>query len=246
MPCELPRRPRPLHHRSMPAALAAELRARILANDFTEGMQLRQESIAADYGVSRMPVREALSQLAAEGLVALQSYRGAVVTRLSIDDIREVFDLRLLIECDLLARSVPHLGSGDIEAARRYDREFNQALAAGGEALHELGELNARLHAALYAPAGRNRSMQILQTLHYQTARYVRTHMLLAGGGRRAGTEHAALIELCASGRTEDAVRCLRLHIEGAGSDLVRMLELEQARATAPAPNIVAGLEAGR
>jgi DNA-binding GntR family transcriptional regulator len=208
-------------------------------------MQLRQESIAADYGVSRMPVREALSQLAAEGLVALQSYRGAVVTRLSVDDIREVLDLRVLIECDLLARAVPHLMPGDIAAARRHDQAFNDALTAGGEALHDLGEINARLHAALYGPARRTRSMQILQSLHYQTARYVRSHMLLAGGGRRARAEHAALIDLCASGRADDAVRCLRHHIEGAGSDLVGMLDLERARAAAPAQEGAPGLEAG-
>lgn len=217
-------RPRALDHRSMPAALAAELRARILANEFAEGAQLRQETIAGEYGVSRMPVREALRQLEAEGLVVFHSYRGAVVTRLSLEDVQEVFDLRVLIECDLLDRAVPRLQAADIAAARAHSAAFDAALAAGGERLRELGEINAELHASLYARAGRPRSLRILRTLHYQTARCVRTHVLVGGGASRAGAEHGRLVELCAEGRREEAVRCLEHHIRGAGRDLVALI----------------------
>ena len=227
---------RPLARKSMPEALADDLRERVLAGELGEGRQLRQEEIAAEYGVSRMPVREALRQLEAEGLVRFHAYKGAVVTALSAEDVREVFDLRLLIEGDLLRRSLPRLTEADLEAARRHARAFDQALADGGAALRSLGELNRELHAALYAPAGRARSMAILRTLHYQAGRYVLAHVLFGGGQLRASAEHARLIELCAARDVEAAVAWLERHIRNACADLLAVVEdrsTHRARAAA-------------
>lgn len=225
-------RVRPLGHKSMAEMLADELRRRILANEFAEGTQLRQGSLAAAYGVSRMPVRDALRQLETEGLVSLVPYRGAVVTVLSLEDVREVFDLRALLECDLIARAIPRLGPADIAAARAAAAAFDAGMAEDADGGRELGEANWRLHAALYAQAGRPRSMQILQTLHYQSARYVRAHVRLARGRERASGEHAAIIERSAAGDVAAAVALLERHIRRTGQDLIGLLE---QRATRPA-----------
>jgi DNA-binding GntR family transcriptional regulator len=232
---------RPLARKSMPEALADDLRERVLAGELGEGRQLRQEEIAAEYGVSRMPVREALRQLEAEGLVRFHAYKGAVVTALSAEDVREVFDLRLLIEGDLLRRALPRLAEADLDAARRHARAFDEALAEGGAALRSLGELNRALHAALYAPAGRARSMAILRTLHYQAGRYVQAHVLFGGGQLSASAEHARLIELCAARDVEAAVAWLERHIRNACADLLAVVEhrpphrARAAAATTPA-----------
>lgn len=215
---------RALARRSMPATLAEDLRARILSGELAEGDKLRQELLAAEYDVSRMPVREALRQLEAEGLISFRSHKGAVVTALSPEDIEEVFELRRLIEVNLLRRAIPRLGEADLAAARRFAEAFDAALGAGGQDVAELGNINWKLHAALYAPAGRARSMRFLQTLHYQAERCVRQHVLLAGGQRRASAEHRRLIELCSERKTEEAAAMLTAHIEQAGRDLAGLL----------------------
>jgi DNA-binding GntR family transcriptional regulator len=85
--------------------VADALRARILSGGLPEGRQLRQETLAAELGVSRIPLREAFRRLEAEGLLTIAPHRGAVVSVLSLEEIAELFDLRAMIEPDLIARA---------------------------------------------------------------------------------------------------------------------------------------------
>src|SRR5687767_1427855 len=89
-----------------------------MAGTIPEGQQLRQEALAADLGVSRIPVREALRQLEAEGFVSIASHRGAVVSKLSLDEIAELFELRIRLECWLLGLAIPQMRDGDLEQAK--------------------------------------------------------------------------------------------------------------------------------
>ncbi len=101
--------------------------------------------------MSRIPVREALRQLEAEGLVTFSPHRGAVVSSLSLEEIDELFELRADIECDLLSRAIPRMTRSSSIARRDVLDEFEDALRAG-EATR-WGPLNWHFHAALYAPA---------------------------------------------------------------------------------------------
>ena len=96
-----------IHRQSLPEALAASLQERILNGEFKDGEPLIQEAIAEEYEVSRMPVREALRQLEASGLIVLKTHKGAVVTSIPTEQIGELFDLRALLECDILGRAIP-------------------------------------------------------------------------------------------------------------------------------------------
>src|SRR6476661_212747 len=89
------------------------LRERILSGAISGGEQLRQERLAEELGVSRVPVREALNQLEAEGLVRLVSHKGAVVTRLSLDELREAYEIRAQLETWLLRLSLADLAEPD-------------------------------------------------------------------------------------------------------------------------------------
>src|SRR5262245_49947763 len=80
-----------LAHRTLAAATAEELRRRILTGSFPAGYQLRQDALASEFGISRIPLREALLQLEAEGLIKIIPHRGAVVSELSIAEIEELF-----------------------------------------------------------------------------------------------------------------------------------------------------------
>src|SRR6185369_14858007 len=115
---------------SLTSAVADKLREEIIRGTIPEGAQLRQDAIAARYHVSRIPVREALRQLDAEGLIAIVPNRGAVVPALSPEDIEELFAIRALLEPEVLKQSIPHLTEEDLSQAeailRRYVSDLNR------------------------------------------------------------------------------------------------------------------------
>ena len=100
----------------MALAAADELRRRITNGDYPEGFQLKQDALAEDFGMSRIPIREALVQLESEGFVRILPHRGAQVSELSPAEIRELFELRALLEPRLLRLSGPRLTAEDYRA----------------------------------------------------------------------------------------------------------------------------------
>jgi hypothetical protein len=111
----------PLKHRTLSAAIVDQLRQSILDGTYPAGSQLRQDALGEAYGVSRIPVREALFQLEAEGLVRIVPQKGAIVSELSLDEINDVFDLRGIMEPRLLAQSAPHFTERDFDGDGRLD-----------------------------------------------------------------------------------------------------------------------------
>src|SRR5690606_27098441 len=212
-----------VQHRTISAAVAAELRRRILDGEVPAGSQLRQDAPAAEFAVSRIPVREALMQLEAEGLVKIQPHRGAVVPELSLAEIEELFELRLLLEPRLLAASAPHLSDGDYAGLRRILEEYSDELRA--RHISRWGELNRAFHLLLYSRAEKPRTAGIVANLLQDCDRHTRLQLSLTGGMERAEAEHAELVHLCRAGRIDDACELLRAHIENVGRALRRFLE---------------------
>lgn len=204
------------------------LRERILRGDYPEGEPLRQDALADELGVSRIPVREALRQLEAEGLVTFSPHRGAVVSSLSLDEIDELFELRAEIECDLLRRAIPKMSKEQLDRATEIVDEFQSALDAG-EATR-WGPLNWHFHAALYAPAGRNFTMNVLQKLHQHSDRYFRMQVLLAHGGARANAEHREIANAVRKKDVKLATQLMRAHILGAGQALSALLQQQRSQ----------------
>ncbi len=108
--------------------VADDLRRRILGGEFKGGTQLRQDALAKDYDVSRIPVREALLTLESEGLVEFYAHRGAFTTELSAAKIRELFDLRVLLEAYVLRHAITKLTDADLEKAEDILKKYDQAL----------------------------------------------------------------------------------------------------------------------
>jgi len=218
-----PQRPSgPIQRQTIASMTVQALRERILRGDYPDGEPLRQDALAEELGVSRIPVREALRQLEAEGLVTFSPHRGAVVSSLSLDEIEELFQLRAEIECDLLRRAIPKMTAEQLERATDVLDEFQDALEAA-EATR-WGPLNWHFHAALYAPANRSLTMGVLQKLHQHSDRYFRMHVLLAHGGGRANDEHRAIAAAAGDRDVANACRLMRAHILGAGSSLLALL----------------------
>ncbi|HWJ13798.1 MAG TPA: GntR family transcriptional regulator, partial [Gemmatimonadaceae bacterium] len=149
----------PLQRQTVASMTVEALRERILRGDYPEGEPLRQDALADELGVSRIPVREALRQLEAEGLVTFSPHRGAVVSTLSLEEIEELFELRADIECELLRRAIPNTGAEHLTRANDLLDEFDAALA--DRESERWGPLNWRFHSALYAPARRNLTMGV-------------------------------------------------------------------------------------
>jgi DNA-binding GntR family transcriptional regulator len=218
----------PIQRQTIASMTVEALRERILRGDYPEGEPLRQDALAEELGVSRIPVREALRQLEAEGLVTFSPHRGAVVSSLSLDEIDELFELRAQIECDLLSRAIPKMSKEHLDRATDVLDEFQEALEAG-EATR-WGPLNWHFHAALYAPANRQFTMGVLQKLHQHSDRYFRMQVLLAHGGAKANDEHRAITAAVAKQDVKLATQLMRAHILGAGQSLLQLLQEERGR----------------
>jgi len=218
----------PIRRQTLTSMTVDAIRERILRGHYPEGEPLRQDAIGAELGVSRIPVREALRQLEAEGLVIFNPHRGAVVSVLSLKQIGELFELRAEIEGDLIRRAVPLMKSDDHDKADEILDAYDDALREGEVALW--GALNWRFHSTLYAPAERELTMSVVSKLHRQSDRYLRMQLALTHGETRARHEHRAI---AAAARKRDAAKASRLmrdHIIGAGRTLVGFLESEQTQ----------------
>src|ERR1700733_11826383 len=114
----------PIPRRSLTSAVADKLREQIIRGEIPEGAQLRQDLIATQYHVSRIPVREALRQLDAEGLINIVPNRGAVVPKLSSNDVEELFAIRALLEPEVLKHSIPNLTQTEFSKAEAILKKY--------------------------------------------------------------------------------------------------------------------------
>ena len=222
-PVAPPRNVLPIQRQTLTGMTLDALRERILHGEYPEGEPLRQDAIAEELGVSRIPVREALRQLEAEGLVAFSPHRGAVVSTMSLQEILELFELRAEIESDLVRRAIPHMTNEDRNRAKEILAAYELALRAGEVAKY--GELNWQFHSTLYAPAGRVFTMSMVSKLHQQSDRYLRMQLALTHGESRAREEHRAIANAARKGDGKLAAKLMREHILGAGRALVEFLE---------------------
>ncbi len=207
---------------SLPIALARSLRERILNGEFKEGDALVQEAIAAEYDVSRMPVREAFRELEACGLINLKVHKGAVVTTLPLEQIGELFDLRALLECELLKVAVPLMTEAHLHASRVLLVELDQAYHQRD--VGRWGGLNWAFHKSLYLPAARPQTMAVVQGINIQTDRYIRLQLLLTHDLEDAEKEHHEMLQLCEAGEVAKVVDIMRSHILHARRQLLLAL----------------------
>ena len=212
-----------LGHRTLSAAIVEQLRRDILDGTYAAGDQLRQDALAASFQVSRIPVREALFQLEAEGLVLIEPHKGAIVSAFSLEEIDDVFDLRALLEPRMLAQSVPLLTPDDFAQISVLEAEFRAAIAEGDVA--RWGQLNARYHLALYRHAGQPRTLAIVTSLLQTSDRFTRLQMNRAPALSRAESEHRKLLRLCQEVKVAQACDYLMAHIEKVRQDLHALLK---------------------
>jgi len=190
------------------------VRGAIFRGELFPGSRLRQDELSDRLGVSKIPVREALQRLAAEGLVTFTPNRGSVVRALSAKEALETYGLRRALEPLLLERSIPHLTIVDLAQAE-------VALEPGRFAP---AESNWMFHRALYGQSGWGRGLAIVANLHAVVAPYLLLYTGDPGKARRSENQHVELLELCRSRAAEDAVRVLHQHLDEAATTLAAFL----------------------
>ncbi len=205
-----------------------QLRRAIIAGELADGTPLRQDALAAELGVSRIPVREALARLEAEGLVASSPHKGYVVTALSREEILELFELRALLEPELLRAAIPRITAADLDQAQSILNSYNADIDRAQ--VPSWGEHNLRYHMALYAPSGRRKTLEIVRGLLTNTDRYTRMVLTLGTGVEQAKADHGGLLELCRSKSVNQAVALIHDHIQRARADLLELLDREPGR----------------
>ncbi len=206
--------------KTTPSLVAEILRNAILHGELKGGEQLRQAEIAEQFGMSRIPVREALRQLEAEGLVTFAPHRGATVSILSAKEVREIYEIRMLLEIGAMRFALPCLTEKDLLKAEKVieqiDREENSS---------KWTELNWKFHSTLYSAADRPRLMAMINNLHTNVAPYMRIYLSLMNYQRKSQEEHRQILEACKKKDESAAIEAIEKHLSTARELLVDYLD---------------------
>ena len=194
-----------------PDLIAESLRDEILRGAIAPGAPLRQEEVAERFQVSRIPVRDALLRLEAQGLVHVYPNRGAFVVSLSSDEVREIYEMRVLLEGDLLERAVPRMTADDW---RRIDAAHADAAQTADTPDWVDGDW--RFHRALYEPARRARQLGLIEHLRGTVARFWTVREVLPGKSEEWLADHRAIVEACRARSSIAARRRVEDHLRRA------------------------------
>ncbi|UZE24005.1 GntR family transcriptional regulator [Pseudomonas sp. B21-056] len=209
----------------IPAAQArsiieGSLREAILDGRLPCGTALRQQELADLFGVSRMPVREALRQLEAQSLLNVVQHKGAVVAPLITNNAIETYALRAVLESFALRLSVPLLEADDLAQAAHY---IDQLEAQTDHA--EIGKLNRLFHMSLYHKAPNSKLLDLIERELNEEERFLRFHLSSMGLGKLTQDDHRALLEAVSIKDIDSAVALLERHLEKACVTIRRYLE---------------------
>jgi DNA-binding GntR family transcriptional regulator len=182
--------------------IADALRDAINGGQIPDGAELNQVEVAARFGVSRVPVREALRQLQAEGLIEYRAHRLSIVRATDLATLSEVFTLRGLLEGWLVERATPLIDAEALDEARAINAEMRKQTDHATWLVY-----NARFHRVLNSAAHAPGAMDMLETLRTRSERYVRLWSRGRGVHRPQQTwsEHEEMIRRMAAGDSEGA-----------------------------------------
>lgn len=205
--------------------IADALRTAILDGSYRPGERIRQEDVAARSGASRIPVREALRMLQAEGLVTLVANSGAWVTKLTMAECAELYQIRERLEPLLLRASLPGLD----EAALGRLGDLADVMERSADDIGAFLRADREFHLASYAGAAPGETAQIIGRMWNTTQHYRREFSAIAA--RRAGLgathlEHRLLLDCLNRADADDAERVLVMHIRRTRLELSRHPEI--------------------
>lgn len=204
--------PQPLENRTLRQQVADYLRQEILSERLAPGSELGEVALARSLGVSRGPLREALGQLAAEGLVRIVPRRGAVVRQLTRQEFIDVYQVREALESLAIKLAVPLLSPDDKAELHSMCQKMEEAAEDGDVDL--FFEINRQFHAKLVHCSGNRTLEEMHGQLVAQMGRLMKKSVELRGGTQQSAAEHRAIMAAVDAGDPELAARLLEEHIE--------------------------------
>lgn len=187
---------------------------------------LTQQQLSAHYGVSRIPVRDALQQLHAEGWLVRHGKTGSQVPGYSADEAQELCQIRLQLEPMALQLAASRLSFSQLGQAEDL---LTDIANAPKNSLYQRGELNWQFHRLLYQSCDKPHLLRLLDNLHQQVARYLGYQELAMTYADTSEQEHRQLIGYLRDGDTPAALTLLKQHIAGAGQLLVQYLQQQKS-----------------
>ena len=218
---------------SLGATAYRRLADAIRDGELAPGTRLREEDLAASLQMSRTPVREALRQLQAEGLLEQDAQRGMAVSRLDHQQMTELYLMRDVLEGTAARLAARHASEAEVAVLR----DLVEVEAKLGRDAKQLARHNQRFHEALYLAAHNRYLLKTLNALRDAMSLLGETTYAAAGRAKSALAEHRAIVEAIASGDAAAAEAATRAHIQGAQRTRIRMM----AETPHPSPDTLNG-----
>jgi DNA-binding GntR family transcriptional regulator len=212
-------------------AATAELRERILSGELESGAPLRLEELARSLGTSISPVREAVRKLEALGLAVHVAHRGSRVKELDVDDLRDTYEARLVLEPLAVQRASQHIGTAEIERARAALESYTLCRERGdrpaARAAHDA------FHFTLYTASGSDWLVRLIRPAWDNSERYRELSIQSPGIIRERQREHERILAACAAGDGAAAAEELRRHLTVTANLVAKQLGAPAALAPA-------------
>jgi DNA-binding GntR family transcriptional regulator len=195
----------------------AIVRERIIAGVIPADRTIRQDALAAELGVSKIPLREAMARLEQEGLLLGVANRGYRIAPLSAAEAEDIYRLRLKLEPATAARAV---GLADDDDRTRLIAAFEALDRAASDDLAQVAICNRQFHMAMVRPIRQRLTIQIIRQLALLAERYVVAHLQPAGRDARAHLEHREQLDAFLAGDATRLQALLDAHIRSTLTDL--------------------------
>jgi DNA-binding GntR family transcriptional regulator len=192
----------------------AIIRQAILGGVLEPGEHLRQDALAQAIGVSRLPVRSALLQLESEGLVILHPHRGFTVRELTPEQVREIYEIRFVLESHALRQAIGSMRRGRIERLEHLATQLDD------EEDGEFAQLSFAFYRELYGAEDHPLLVSLIERLHGDVGRYWLSRRVLD----RQQSPHAQLLEHARRGDTDAATAWLKAHLEDVAEQLIALI----------------------
>lgn len=204
---------------NLPEIIAHELREAIINGKLQPGDRLKQQALAKRFQSSLIPVREALRSLENENFIEIIPNKGAVVSALSANEVKQLFDARVILETSVLEQSIPHLNEGDIKELyvllKKIDQSDNK----------RAGHHNKLFHQKMYSGCN-NRYLIDMVSEHYaHSIRYLNVYLSDDIYNEQSQQDHLAMIKAIEKNDSNWALALLKKHIITASKRLLAKLD---------------------
>ena len=204
----------------VPNEIYRNLRERILRGQLESGSRIKIGAVAEEFGVSIIPVREALRMLEADRLVDILPRRSPVVSGISAGEVLEISAIRLALEPLALAEAIPNMTGATIREGQRLLEDYGRCSDPW-----EQVELNRRFHLQLYEPCGKERLMKIISDQYDGMTRCAQVLVIRSSKlVDKSVTEHEGILSACEGKDLERATAMLRSHLQASNDRLHRQL----------------------